>query len=137
MVNGPVELLVLEFPGERPDDSAVVEVRQVIEQGLVTVLDLLYVVRHDDGRIEVVDLPDPAAFGLIGDAAKTFELVSEEDAADVGSSIQPGSCAVVIVYEQTWARQVTAALAASGGEVALHVQVPPEVVAAAMTSATS
>jgi hypothetical protein len=136
-VKAPVELLVLQFPGQQPDAAAVEAVREIIDAGLITILDLLYVERDQAGVVQVVELDHPERFGLTSAAAQRFELVSDLDAEEIGSQLPDGTCAAVLVYEQSWTRRVSSVLAGSGGQVALHIQVPQEVVESAMAATSS
>src|SRR5262249_10603842 len=62
-------------------------------------------------------------------------LISEDDLDVVRDALEPGTSAALIVYEETWAREIGGAVRNAGGEVALHVQVPRETVEAALAAA--
>jgi uncharacterized membrane protein len=133
---GPVELIVLTFPGERADRAAVKAVEDVVAQGYVTVLDLVFMSRLKDGQIRVTDVDQNLDDTGLGSLRITRQaLVSEDDMELVRDSLEPGSSAAVIVYEETWARGVAGAVRSAGGEVALHVQLPRETVEAAIAAA--
>jgi uncharacterized membrane protein len=133
---GPVELIVLTFPGERADPAAVKAVEDVVAQGYVTVLDLVFMSRLKDGQIRVTDVDQNLDDTGLGSLRITRQaLVSEDDMELVRDTLEPGSSAAVIVYEETWARGVAGAVRAAGGEVALHVQLPRETVEAAISAA--
>jgi hypothetical protein len=133
---GPVELVVLVFPGERADPSVVEALSEVVSRGHVTVLDLVFLTHTSDGLIRLTDVQE----GLDGVGLGTLEvtaqaLISEDDLDVVRDSLEQGTSAVVIVYEQTWARGLAAAVVQAGGEVALHVHIPRETVEAAIAVA--
>lgn len=133
---GPVELVVLGFPGERADPAVVKALNDVVAQGYVTVLDLVYLTRTTDGLIRVTDVDenlDEVGFGSLEIRAQA--LISEDDLDIVRDALEPGTSAALIVYEETWARGVAGAVRAAGGEVALHVQVPRDSVEAALAAA--
>jgi hypothetical protein len=133
---GPVELIVLTFPGERADPAAVKAVEDVVAQGYVTVLDLVFMSRLHDGQIRITDVDqnlDDTGLGALRVTGRA--LVSEDDMELVRDSLEPGTSAAVIVYEESWARGVAAAVRAAGGEVALHVQLPRDTVEAAIAAA--
>ena len=135
---GPVELVVLTFPGERADPDVVSAVAKVVSQGYVTVLDLVFISRLQDGQIRITDVDenlDDIGFGSLEIKAQT--LVNEDDMEVIRDSLEPGTSAAIIVYEESWARGVASAVRKAGGEVALHVQVPRDAVDAAVAAAAS
>ena len=133
-----VEIMVLEFPSGRPDPGVVAALVDAVDQGLVAVLDLVFLVPEPDGSVRVVDVDDELkglGFGQLV-VARTA-LLSDEDLDTVRSGQTPGTSAAVIVYEVTWAVRVVDAVAAAGGQVALHAHVPVDAVHAAMSMAVS
>ena len=135
---GPVELVVLTFLGERPDPDVVGAVAKVVFQGYVTVLDLVFISRLQDGQIRITDVDenlDDIGFGSLEIKAQT--LVNEDDMEVIRDSLEPGTSAAIIVYEESWARGEASAVRKAGGEVALHVQVPRDAVDAAVAVAAS
>ena len=135
---GPVELVVLTFLGERPDPDVVGAVAKVVSQGYVTVLDLVFISRLQDGQIRITDVDenlDDLRFGSLEIKAQT--LVNEDDMDVIRDSLEPGTSAAIIVYEESWACGVASAVRKAGGEVALHVQVPRDAVDAAVAVAAS
>jgi len=126
---GPVELVVLTFLGERPDPDVVGAVAKVVSQGYGTVLDLVFISRLQDGQIRITDVDenlDDLGFGSLEIKAQT--LVNQDDMEVIRDSLEPGTSAAIIVYEESWARGVASAVRKAGGEVALHVQVPRDAV---------
>lgn len=129
---GPVELVVLTFPGARVGPAARSALQEVIDRGYVTILDLIFLRMDADGAIRQVEIDEPLEeVGLDGLTVDARGLVSDEDLEVVRADMRPGTSALVVVYEQTWARALAGSVRAAGGEVALHVQVPRDVVEAA------
>lgn len=132
---GPVELVVLTFPGERADPGVVESVKDVVSRGYVTVLDLVYLTRTQDGRLLTTDFDENLdATGLSPLDVHGQALLSEDDIDLVREVLEPGTSAALILYEETWARSVARATRAAGGEVALHVQLPRDTVEAAFAA---
>ena len=133
---GPVELVVLTFPGAQVDPGTIAALQDVVERGYVTLLDLVYIAKDADGTITQVDVDedlDEVGLAILSIEAKA--LISDEDLDVVRDSLEPGTSAAVIVYEETWARQIAASVRGAGGEVALHVQIPRDAVVAAVEAA--
>ncbi len=130
---GPVELAVLSFPTRRIPYAVVQGLREVVDQGFVTIVDLVYLAKSADGEMIQVEVDQPLReVGLDELTVNPSGLVSDEDLDIVRDLLEPGSAAVVIVYEQTWARTLAGTVHASGGELALQVQVPRDAVEAAL-----
>ena len=134
---GPVEMVVLTFPSERADPDVVSSLAEVVEQGYATILDLVFLSRESSGEIRVVDFDedlDEAGLARLT-VADGRAVLSDEDMDVVRETLEPGTSAALIVYENTWARRVAGAVRGAGGEVALHVQIPRETVEAALAAA--
>ncbi|MDI9918670.1 DUF6325 family protein [Rhodococcus sp. IEGM 1379] len=133
---GPVELVVVAFPGSRVDPDTVAALQNIVERGFVTLLDLVYIAKDTEGNLRQVDVDEDLTdigLGILSIEAKA--LISDEDLDVVRESLEPGTSAAIIVYEQTWAREFASKARAGGGEVVLHVQIPHDVVVAAVDAA--
>jgi len=132
MPHGAVEVIALSFPAEGPGGRVVEEFRKLVESGTIALLDALYVVREPDGTWRAVEVEDDTEFlAVSGLRLTTPALLSVEDGELIATSLAPGTSAVVVAYEHTWAGPLREAVQASGGAVALQVRIPPETVAAA------
>ncbi|NLG55873.1 MAG: DUF1269 domain-containing protein [Rhodococcus sp.] len=130
---GPVEIVVLSFPGIRIEPEVTAAFTDVLGRGYVTVLDLIYLAKNQDGQVTLIEADESLAeTGLDALTVSPLGLVSENDLDIVRSSMAPGTAAVVIVYEQTWARTLAEEVRSTGGAVELHIQVPRDVVEAAL-----
>ncbi|MFE3544274.1 DUF6325 family protein [Nocardia sp. NPDC059177] len=137
-VLGPVEFLALTFPGTAIDATITDALAQVVGDGLVTLLDLIVLSMDAAGAVTELEIDDDLnQVGLTGLTAADIDLVSDADLEVVRASMEPGTTAVVLVFEETWARRLTAAVHGAKGEVALHVQVPRDAVDAALAAAKS
>ncbi|MGX6509428.1 DUF6325 family protein [Rhodococcus sp. SJ-2] len=131
---GPVEMVVLSFPGTQIDAAVTAAFAEVVDGGYATILDLIYLSKDADGTLSQIEIDEPLSeTGLDGITVDPLGLVSDEDLDVVRSSMEPGTSAVVIVYEETWARKLAGEVRRAGGEVELHVQVPRDAVEAALS----
>jgi hypothetical protein len=134
---GPVEMVVLSFPGTQIDAAVTAAFAEVIDGGYATILDLIYLSKDADGTLSQIEIDEPLSeTGLDGITVDPLGLVSDEDLDVVRESMEPGTSAVVIVYEETWARKLAGEVRRAGGEVELHVQVPRDAVEAAMSASS-
>lgn len=130
---GPVDLLVLTFPSENADPGVIAALQEAVSGGFVTVLDLVLLSRGQDGEVREIDVTeglDGVALGVL--QIKQQALISEDDLELARDTLDPGHSAAVIVYENSWARAVSGAIADAGGELTLHVRIPRDVVEAAL-----
>ena len=132
---GPVDWIVVEFPGSRMNGEIVPALRDLVERDLVRVLDLLVLKKDDDGSVEAFELSDLDE-GEIGDL-RAYEselamLLSEEDVNSLAAAIEPGSSAGVLVWENTWAAPFISAVRRSGGQLAATGRIPVPTLLAAI-----
>ena len=132
---GPVDWIVVEFPGSRFNGQIAPALLDLVERDLVRVLDLLVLKKDDDGSLEAFELSD-LDLGEVGDL-RTYEaelamLLSEEDVTSLGAAIEPGSSAAVLVWENTWAAPFASAVRRSGGQLVASGRIPIQALLAAI-----
>jgi Family of unknown function (DUF6325) len=131
---GSVELAVIAFPGSKFKGEIIPALADLVDIGVVEILDLVVVSKGDDGDVlalEISEIEDGGMFDeLEGEAGG---LLSEEDLVAAGEVLEPGSTAAVIVWENTWARKLITAIRDAGGELVAHDRLDAETVNMAMT----
>jgi hypothetical protein len=138
---GPVDLLIVEFPGNQFKGEIAPALRDLVTDGTVRVLDLLFVYKDADGEVGSVELaglgPDlePAFADLDGQLGGG--LLDAEDVAQVGADLAPNSSAALIVWENTWAARFVTAMRNAGAKVVDQARIPAEAVAAAVDAAAA
>ena len=136
---GPVEVLVVEFPGNRFTGDIAPAIAELEDAGVVNVLDLVFVSKDADGHVSWFELP-----GLPEEVASAFapldhgprDLLSEEDIADVADGLDPESSIGVVVWENVWASRFAKAVRDAHGRVLLNERIPREEVEKAMLALT-
>jgi hypothetical protein len=127
---GPVDIVVIGYPADAPmTGEAIPLLLDLVERGIIRVLDVLFVMENEDGTFSGFEAQDLEA-DRIGDF-KVFEgassgLLGEEDVATAAGAIEPGTAAVVIVYENRWAGPFAAAVRRNGGEVIDFQRIPAQ-----------
>ena len=132
---GPVDWIVVEFPGSRFNGQIAPALLDLVERDLVRVLDLLVLKKDADGSLEAFELSDLDE-GEIGEL-RTYEselamLLSEEDVTSLAAAIEPGSSAGVLVWENTWAAPFASAVRRSGGQLVASGRIPIQAMLAAI-----
>ncbi len=136
-VLGPVDYLVVEFPAEKANFSGEIaaELKDLVERGVVRVLDLLLLRKDADGSVEAFEMHefDDNALGELrefeGDVAM---LLAEEDIEAIGLALEPGSTAGVLVWENSWAAPFGSAVRRAGGQLVANGRIPTQAILAAV-----
>ena len=128
---GPVEILMVEFPGNKFTGEIAPALAELVDQGTIRVIDLLFVTKDGDGNVAAIELSDAddavrSAFEPIVEEASG--LLSEEDIEDLGEGLDPDSSAAMLLFEHVWATRFRDAIVDSGGELLARVPIPKEVV---------
>jgi|SRR5215210_611902 len=116
---GPIDIVVIAYPADAPmTGEAAPMLVDLVDRGIIRVLDVLFVRQNDDGTVSGFEATDLDADSL-GDF-KIFEgassgLLGQDDAATAAEALEPGSAAVMIVYENRWAAPFAAAVRRNGG----------------------
>ena len=137
---GPVSYLIVEFPGSKMTGEGLPILVDLVDRGLIRVLDLLFVTRDDDGTlrgVEVTDFDQDGQLDLAVFEGAASGLLDESDLADAASVIEPGSSAGILLFENTWARGFTQALRNGGAEVVAAGYVPVDALLASIDAAES
>src|SRR5262245_9232013 len=96
VATGPISYLIVEFPGNKMTGEGLAILVDLVDQGVIRILDLLFVARDTDGTVTILDLSDVDHDGTLD--LTVFEgvssgLLDESDVADAAPAIQPGSSA--------------------------------------------
>jgi len=124
---GPVDYLVVEFPGSQFKGEILPELVDLVQRGIVRVLDLVIIRKADDGSYEAFEFGDPDA-GPLGEIRELerqlADLLSEEDVVAVADALAPGSTAALLVYENLWAAPFASAVRRAGGVLVADGRIP-------------
>lgn len=130
---GPISYLIAEFPGNKLTGEGFPILVDLVDRGLIRILDLIFVTRDADGTVHALELQD------LGDEIDltVFEgagagLLDEGDLAEATSVIEPGSSAGILIFENRWAAGFTSALRRSGAELVAAGYIPQDDILAAL-----
>jgi len=137
---GPISYLIVEFPGNKMTGEGLDVLVDLVDRGIVRVLDLLFVARDDDGSTRMIELSDIDNDGELDIAV--FEgassgILDESDMADAASVIEPGSSAGVLIFENRWAVPFTQALRRGGAQLVAAGYIPHDDLAASLDATDS
>lgn len=124
---GPIDYLIVEFPRKDMRGEGLPILVDLVERGIIRILDLTFVVKEDDGSVTVLDLADEDADGKL--EMTVFQgassgLIGEEEIAEAASVLAPGTSAGILIYENTWAAPLAGALRRNGAQIVAGGRIP-------------
>lgn len=137
---GPVDYIVVEFPGSRMTGKAFPILLDLVDRGLIRILDLAFVTKEPDGAIHAMELRDIDGDGELD--LMVFEgaasgLLDQEDLDEAGSVLEPGNSAGILVFENVWAAPFARAVREGGGQLVASGRIPVQALLAAVDAAES
>ena len=130
-VIGPIDHILLQYPEGADTGPSADALLGLVEAGIVAVFDLVAIRKHADGSVDGIELTDLTSEGLGG--FRQFHgarsgLIGDDDIAEAASVMDAETTAVLIIFENTWARSFVAAAADAGAEVIASARIPADVV---------
>lgn len=134
---GPIDYVLIEWPGRQPTGEAVPHLVDLVDSGIIRLLDLAFITKDEDGNVAGVEISE------VGDQVeemKVFEgvssgLLSDDDVSEAAEALDPGTSAALLVYENSWAGPFAAAVRRSGGQLVATGRIPVQALLAALEAA--
>jgi hypothetical protein len=129
---GPISYLIVEFNRDNMTGEGLPILVDLVDRGLITILDLMLVTKEEDGTLtalEVADLDGDGTLDLAVFEGVSAGLLDEDDLAEAASAIEPGASAGILLFENRWARDFTQALRRGGAQVVAAGYVPLDALA--------
>jgi hypothetical protein len=128
---GPLEFVVIAFPGNRFSGEILPELNRLRDTGIIRIIDLLFVTKLGSNELSIIELSD-----LPGDEQGHYEslfgdlagLLTREDVHALSDQIPPDSSAAIVLFEHSWATNLRTAIVNAGGELIAQQRIPPDVV---------
>jgi hypothetical protein len=130
---GPVEYIIVGFPGNKFTGEIVPELVKLIESGTIRILDLIFIAKDADGSVasfEIDELDALAGFGALD--TDVGGLISPEDIGYAAAELEPNSSAALLIWEDVWAAPFTEAVRRSNGVLLEGARIPHELIAPAL-----
>ena len=131
MSYGPIELLVIEFPGNQFTGEISPALATLVENGTIRIIDILFVQKDADGNLVEIELSD-----LTENAFEEFDpvvdelagLITHDDAVHLASQLPANTSAGIMLFENVWAKQFASAVANARGQVIVNERIPRAVI---------
>jgi hypothetical protein len=135
---GPVDYVLIEFPDGRPNGKAAPLLLDLVDRGVIRILDLMFISKNEDGSTTALEIAD-----IDGDGAPDFMvfegassgLLSDEDREEAGNAMEPGTAALLIVFENRWAAPFAKAMREAGGQLVAFGRIPVQALLASLDHA--
>ena len=137
---GPVDYMVVGFPGNKFRGEIVPELRKLVENGTIRIIDLVFVRKDSEGTISAAELSalDPSEASAFDSVeGEVDDLLNEEDLALAAEQLEPNSSGAILVWENTWATGVADAIARADGQLVAFERIPRDIVQAALSAQAS
>ncbi|MDQ1017607.1 hypothetical protein QFZ43_004156 [Streptomyces afghaniensis] len=124
---GPIDYLVVEFPGNRMTGEGLPLLVDLVDRGLIRILDLTFIRKDADGSVtglEIGDLTGDGELDLAVFEGASSGLLGQDDLEEAAAALEPGNSAGVLIYENLWAAPFAAALRRGGAELVASGRIP-------------
>ena len=132
---GPVDYLVVEFPPgvSNFDGTMAAELAKLVEAGTIRILDLLILVKDEDGSIDAMEIDDLDGGDELRNAeTQLADLLAEDDVVHLAAAMEPGTTAGVVVWENSWAAPFASAARRAGGQLIANGRIPVQAILASL-----
>ena len=131
---GPIDYLVVEWTGKQPTGEAVPHLLELVDSGLIRLLDLAFIAKDEDGAVVELEISE---LGTKIEGFKELEgassgLISTEDQAEAANALENNSAAAILVYENRWAAPFAAAMRRSGARLVANGRIPVQEIIAVL-----
>lgn len=135
---GPIDYVMIEFPDGQPKGEAAPLLLDLVDRGIIRIIDLMFITKDEDGTIaglEISNLDDKGAGEFVVFAGASSGLLTEEDRQEAGNVMEPGTAAAVIVFENRWAAPFARAVRKAGGQLVSYGRIPVQQLVGALEAA--
>ena len=131
---GPIDFVLLEWPGRQPKGDVAPLIVDLVDRGIIRILDVAFMVKREDGTVDSIELGelngDSGGFGEFEGASSG--LIGQEDLEEAATALEPGTSAAVLIWENRWAAPVAVALRRSGGQLVATGRIPIQSIVASL-----
>ena len=130
---GPIDYVVIEWPREQPTGTVVPKLIDLVDRGIIRIIDIAFVGKDTGGAVYAMELSDfdgDGSFAAFEGASSG--IIGDDDLEEAGSALEPGTSAAVLIWENRWAAPVAIALRESGAQLVASGRIPVQGIIAAL-----
>ncbi len=128
---GPIEILVISFPGNEFNGDVAPALAELVQTGTIRVIDLVFVAKDaagDVAALELSELDEATSAAFRPHVEEPSGMLAEEDIADLAAELESASSAAILMFEHVWATRFRDAVVESGGELVAAIRIPKEAI---------
>jgi len=129
---GPIDYIVIEWPGRQPNGEAAPLIVDLVDRGIIRILDIAFMVKDEDGSTASISLDELTSDGFTDFAGASSGILGQDDLDEAARALEPGTSAAVLIWENRWAAPVATALRRSGGQLVASGRIPVQAILAAL-----
>ncbi|MFE2014965.1 DUF6325 family protein [Streptomyces sp. NPDC059491] len=132
---GPIDYVVVEFTGNRMTGEAFPLLVDLVDRGIIRILDLVFIRKDEDGTVsglEITDFDGDGELDLAVFEGARSGLLGQDDIDEAAVAVEPGNAAGLLVYENVWAGPFAAALRRGGAQLVASGRLPVQAVLASL-----
>jgi hypothetical protein len=128
---GPIDYIVLEWPREQPTGEVAPMILDLADRGVIRILDIAFLAKDDDGSVVTLET------GALDATFAEFEgassgLLGDDDLEEAAATLEPGTSAAILIWENRWAAPIAAAIRRSGGQLVASGRIPVQAILASL-----
>ena len=131
---GPIDYLLVEWPGKQPNGEALPHLVDLVDRGLIRILDFAFIKKEEDGSVIQLEIAHLGAEILVLEG-ESSGMLSDEDTSEAAQVLENGTSAALLVYENSWAAPFASAVRRSGGQLVASGRIPVNEILAALEAA--
>ena len=128
---GPIDYVVIEWPGRQPTGEAAPLIIDLVDRGIIRVLDVAFMIKGDDGTIATIEAAEVGGEFAVLDGASSG-LIGDDELQDAAEVLEPGTSAAILVWENLWAAPLAVTLRRSGGQLVASGRIPIQAILASL-----
>ncbi len=132
---GPIDYVVVEFPGNKMTGEGLPILVDLVDRGVIRLIDLVFFTKADDGSVAMLEIADFDGDGELDMAifeGASSGILGEDDINEAAAAVEGGSSAALLVYENRWAAPFAAAVRRGGGQLVAFGRIPIQALVAAL-----
>jgi hypothetical protein len=127
---GPIDYVLIEWPDRQPDGTALPHLVDLVESGIIRILDIAFLAKGEDGTFMKLELNELGASLQVFDGASSG-LLGDDDLAEAAGAMENGTSAALLVWENRWAAPFATAVRKNGGQLVASGRIPIQALIAA------
>jgi hypothetical protein len=132
---GPIDYVVVEFPGNKMTGEGLPILVDLVDRGVIRLIDLVFFTKADDGSVAMLEIADFDGDGELDMAifeGASSGILGDDDINEAAAAVEGGSSAALLVYENRWAAPFAAAVRRGGGQLVAFGRIPIQALVAAL-----